>query len=98
MSQRILNMIDNARVLAGVPFVITSGSRCASHNKRIGGSPTSSHLEGVAIDIATDNSAYRLKIIEALIEVGFGRIGIAKNFVHVDTDVSKPQNIMWVYK
>lgn len=30
-------------------------------------------------------------------EAGFTRIGIGQNFIHVDTDPDKQQNIIWTY-
>ena len=43
--------LDTAREFAGVPFVISSATRCYQHNVNVGGSPTSSHLKGLAVDI-----------------------------------------------
>lgn len=34
------------------PMVITSGYRSVSHNNRVGGSATSNHLRGLAVDVA----------------------------------------------
>jgi hypothetical protein len=29
--------------------------------------------------------------------VGFNRIGISHNFIHVDMDMNKTQNLIWTY-
>lgn len=38
------------RDLLGKPMLITSGYRCYSLNRAVGGSPTSDHMSGLAID------------------------------------------------
>jgi uncharacterized protein YcbK (DUF882 family) len=98
MNDEVLKRIDTARLLAKVPFVITSGLRCRVHNKRVGGSPSSSHIDGLAVDIKADNSNHRHMILKGLLEAGFKRIGIAKNFIHADCDNTKPQQLTWLYK
>jgi len=97
MDDNFLLMLDRAREYAGIPFVISSGFRCEKHNREVGGSPTSSHLKGKAVDIVADNSRRRYIILKALMKVGFTRIGIGKNFIHVDNDESKVQGVIWLY-
>ena len=98
MSLDFLHALDEARHIAGVPFKITSGYRSPRHNQLIGGRPGSSHLKGVAVDIACDNSATRAQILNGLYAAGLGRrIGIGKTFIHVDMDIDKPSAI-WLYK
>ena len=89
--------IDYAREVSGVPFVINSGFRCKKHNKAVGGKFTSSHMLGVACDINAVDSRRRFRIVEGLLAAGFKRIGIGKDFVHVDDDIEKDQNVIWVY-
>lgn len=97
MDEEFLQMLDNARHIAGIPFKINSGFRTKSHNKKVGGVSNSSHLYGVAADIKCDTDAERWVIVNALIQAGFTRIGIAKTFIHVDTDEDKNSNRIWVY-
>jgi zinc D-Ala-D-Ala carboxypeptidase len=89
--------LDDARRDAGVPFKINSGFRCPHHNKVVGGSSGSSHLDGWAVDIAATHSTPRFKIVSSLIKVGFRRIGIAKTFIHTDDDPNKSEPVIWVY-
>ena len=96
MDNCFLDSLDKCRGEAAVPFLITSGYRTVKHNEEVGGSPTSSHLDGVAVDIACTDSAARLKIIKAALANGFRRIGVAKTFIHLDKDPEKP-DFMWVY-
>ena len=75
--------LNKARELAGIPFILNSAFRCTGHNKDVGGSCT--------------DSRSRWLIVQALIAVGFNRIGIAKSFIHVDDDMTKEPNLIWEY-
>lgn len=90
--------LEQAREIAGIPFVITSGLRSDEHNARVGGSPSSAHLTGNAVDIKCESSRHRMIMVDALIQAGFDRIGIGADFIHVDNDRSKPHNVMWLYE
>lgn len=102
MDAGFLYMLDNARHIADVPFEITSGFRIEADIERLEKegykvSKNSSHLKGVAADIACTDSITRYIIIDALLKAGFTRIGIAKTFIHVDSDLDKTQNCIWTY-
>lgn len=102
MDKEFLFMLDRARHMAGVPFKINSGYRTKAHHEKLAklGYPTaknSAHLSGYAADIHCADNKARFLIIEALIEVGFNRIGIAKTFIHVDNDPGKPEETVWLY-
>lgn len=96
MKKDFLTKLDKARAIADVPFKITSGYRSKETNKRVGGVSTSSHLKGLAADISCKDSSTRQKIVNALIQAGFTRIGIADTFIHCDTDKDK-QDAIWLY-
>lgn len=97
MDLDFLQKLDKARDIAGVSFKINSGYRSPSHNQKVGGKSTSSHLSGLAADISCRDDKTRSTIINALIKAGFNRIGIAKTFIHVDSDTKKSSNVIWVY-
>ena len=97
IKESTLAMLEAARAKAGIPFVITSGTRCENHNYREGGKKDSAHLTGYAVDIKTLDGVARYKVVKALLDVGFNRIGIAKSFIHADNDPMKPQNVIWEY-
>jgi hypothetical protein len=97
MNALVMYKLDRARAMANVPFVINSGYRCKTHNKNVGGSPTSSHVKGLAVDIATEFGEDRYLILKALFFYGFTRIGIAKGFIHADLDEDKTQGNVWLY-
>ena len=90
-------LLDQVRELAGVPLIISSGSRCEKHNKAEGGSPNSSHLRGLAVDVKVRDSQSRYRVLKALEELNIERIGIAKSFIHFDIDRAKPTKVVWVY-
>jgi zinc D-Ala-D-Ala carboxypeptidase len=101
MSDELITMLDDARDLAGVSFKITSGYRVEADIQRLKKagykvSAKSSHLKGLAADIACDNST-RFKILDSLLKVGFNRIGIANSFIHVDIDPDKTPFTIWTY-
>ena len=98
IDNRFLETLDFARVLAGYPFIINSGYRCDKHNKEVG-STSNNHTSGKAVDIGCETSNARFKIITNLLQAGFVRIGIAKNFIHVDKmdEQGLPKSI-WLYE
>ena len=97
MDKTFLLRLDEARERAGIPFVINSAYRTPEHNAKIGGKPNSSHLRGLAVDISVTNSRQRFIILNALLDVGFTRIGIADTFIHVDLDSEKSKEVIWTY-
>lgn len=97
MDAKLLMMLDRIRDIVGEPLIITSGYRSESWNAKVGGVEGSSHTKGLAVDISIRNSRMRFKLINALIEVGINRIGIADNFIHIDIDPDKHKNVIWTY-
>ena len=95
----LLTKLDLARDIAGIPFIINSGYRCDQYNTDVGGKPGSAHTKGMAVDIKADNSRKRFRIINGLLEAGFSRLGIDfdRGFIHVDSDDSKDQEVVWGY-
>lgn len=97
MKPELLAKLNIARHNAGIPFKINSGYRTPKHNKKVGGASQSSHLKGLAVDIACNYSTDRFIIVNALLDAGINRIGIAKTFIHCDVDCDKHENVIWVY-
>ena len=97
MNVDFLNKLAQARKIAAVGFKITSGYRSPAHNEKVGGVPNSSHTLGHAVDIYAPTSTQKYLIINSLLQAGFNRIGVAKNFIHVDDDPSKNEDVIWTY-
>lgn len=78
--------LQAVRWAVGKPFNITSAYRDPAHNKRIGGSPRSAHVLGLAVDISRDNlnKADCLVLIDFAIVCGIHGIGISPSFIHLD--------------
>jgi zinc D-Ala-D-Ala carboxypeptidase len=94
----LVELLDLARDMSGVPFRINSGYRCEDHNKAVGGSPNSLHKRGRAADIHVADNAHRYAILKALFAVEMPRVLIYKDFIHADiADDDKPSEIaLWM--
>ena len=97
MSEDLILILESIRNELGKPVIITSGYRTEAHNEKVGGKPNSSHLKGLAADIACKDSKYRFELIRELIEHGIDRIGVGDTFVHIDIDDSKSPDVIWTY-
>ena len=54
------------------PIIITSGYRSAEVNKAVGGSPTSNHLTGCAVDIRCEGFEQALRYANILLDISDG--------------------------
>ena len=95
MNPNFLQMLDEARDLAGVPFRINSGYRTKAHNAKVKGVSNSPHTKGFAADIHAPDGANKFKILKACIMIGFQRIGVYRTWIHVDLDNSLPTPTLW---
>ncbi|GAH53421.1 unnamed protein product [marine sediment metagenome] len=78
----------------------TSGFRCTKHNKKVGGSPTSSHPKGVAVDGIYSTPTELGFLIKAIVTVCIIknlplRIGIYNGRIHWDIDITKTNPCTW---
>ena len=96
LDTELVAKLDLARGEAGFPFIITSGFRTAADNSDCGGVHDSAHLRGHAVDLHCGDSSQRLAMIRALLAVGFVRLGIYDDHIHVDNDQTLPQNVCWM--
>jgi hypothetical protein len=83
-NQDFLQALNTARELFGKPMDATSMTRCAKHNRAIGGVPNSAHCDGRAADIACNDPGERIWMVKAFIAAGFDRIEVSPVHIHVD--------------
>lgn len=104
IDSNFLEKLETARMIAGIPFRITSGCRCVYHNSVVTRKLKSNSLHRTdtkpdgtkAVDIAATNDKQRGKIIRALLRSGIDQIGIntQDNFIHAEDD---PGLAIWIY-
>jgi lysozyme family protein len=81
--------MQRLRDLLGKPVHITSGYRCPTHNRAVGGATNSQHLYGNACDIVVDGlKAREVYDIADKMQV-FNGIGKYVSFTHVDSRKEK---------
>lgn len=86
MDRAFLARLDLALEQARVETLITSDYRP--------GDP-GAHGEGLAVDFSCDNSRVRFRLVKALLDAGFTRIGIYPTHIHVDCSKSRDQEVIW---
>lgn len=97
MDADFLNLLDELREMADIPLIITCAYRSKDYDLAKGRSGNSAHTKGKAVDIKYGSSAEAFKIIQSAISLGINRIGIGSNFIHIDSDDSLPQGVIWTY-
>jgi uncharacterized protein YcbK (DUF882 family) len=80
----LLNIIQAIRDHFSVKVTINSGNRCKTHNKTIGGAPSSWHIKSRAADVVVEGIAPRL-VAEAAAQYGASGIKTYSSWTHVDT-------------
>lgn len=86
--QDFLDFVQRVRDRISRPLFINSGLRCVAHNKAEGGVEFSAHTRALACDFKVSGSYERHELVKAgLAEDALG-IGVAKTFIHLDTDGS----------
>ncbi|WP_114964308.1 YcbK family protein [Alkalilacustris brevis] len=80
-----LDRLQALRDRLGKPLIVRSAYRSPAHNRNVGGTPASKHMEGTAFDIAMAN--HDPEVFEAAArEVGFLGFGFypRSGFMHID--------------
>lgn len=95
MKKDFLSKLDALREHCGFPFVITSGYRSPDHPLEAVKEIPGTHAQGIAADIKITSSAQRYSIIKGALEHGFTGLGVAGDFIHLDTRGSVP--VIWTY-
>lgn len=86
----LLTALTKLRKHLNTPVHITSGNRCVSHNKIIGGAPDSKHTKGIAADFKCRDFSPReiADILEEWFPDKYG-IGVYSTWVHLDVRSTK---------
>jgi len=95
MDPAFIHKLDDLRHACGFPFKITSGYRDPSHPVEAKKSSPGMHTTGKAADVAISLSSQRYVILQEALKAGFTGIGIADDFIHLDTRDSTP--VIWTY-
>ena len=93
ISIELVKVLEEIRNHFGQPCIVTSGCRCATHNKRVGGVQGSRHVVGKAADIYVKgvSSSTLLAYTKSLVNQGKLRYTYTNNsnmngVVHVDVN------------
>lgn len=92
LDMELVKILQNIRDNFNQPVTVTSGYRCPTHNKAVGGVSNSYHTKGQAADIVVKNVSPTevAKYAESIGVLGIGcYTGSDGNFVHIDTREKK---------
>lgn len=82
----LVKLEELRKAVGNKPLVITSGYRCPTHNRNVGGASRSQHIYGKAADISHHNIGRALLERHADRIFANGGVGLGgNNIVHVDT-------------
>lgn len=95
MQVEFIHKLDELREACGFPFHITSGYRSPNHSIEARKAKPGQHAQGIAADIKVVGGAQRRDLVKKAMVMGFGGIGVAKGFIHVDIRDTTP--VLWVY-
>jgi uncharacterized protein YcbK (DUF882 family) len=95
MVPEFIHKLDELREACGFPFYITSGYRSPSHSIEARKEKPGQHSKGIAADIQVSGGAQRRDLVKKAMILGFGGVGVAKGFIHVDIRDTTP--VLWVY-
>ena len=75
---------------------INSAFRTSEYEKSMGRTGDSTHCLGKAVDIHCTNNSHRHHIVSYALKNGITRIGIYKNFIHLDAATYKDKKAEFV--
>ena len=79
----------------GKSLTINSGKRCPAYNASVGGYVNSPHIFGKAADIKVEGMTI-LELAKLCVEIGFLRVGVYPNHVHVDVVRPYPSRFWYI--
>jgi hypothetical protein len=96
MQELAENIFEPLRKMYGKPIKINSFFRSAKLNKLVGGSPTSQHAKGQAIDITGGNKAENKKLFELAKTLDFDQLINEYDFswIHISYSTKNRKQIL----
>lgn len=88
INETLVEYLQKIREHFGKPITITSGYRCATHNRNVGGATGSRHSKGDAADIVV-SGVTPAEVAKYAESIGIKGIGLYSDFVHIDTRTTK---------
>lgn len=100
MKPEFMDKLQKLRTIYGKSMRITSGYRHPTHPVEARKTHSNGeHTQGMCCDVYCVDGASRFLLIKLALELGFTRIGIAKNFVHLGLGGrGLPNNVIWEYQ
>jgi len=95
MSPDFIHRLDHLRDCCAFPFVVYSGYRSPKHSLECTKVTPGTHAQGIAADIRCTEGINRRKLVRLALEQGFGGVGTAKSYVHIDDRKTIP--VLWTY-
>lgn len=97
MDEDFVCILNKLRSDFGDQMILSSAFRCLSHNENVGGSNTSQHLIGNAVDILWSGFDARRKydLLTLALDYGFSGLGVSNEFLHIDRRDGSGK--IWVY-
>ena len=99
ISLETVEKLDKICDAIGLPIRVVSGTRCERYNNRVSGKSRSAHVPknevSHAAHVSCPDSGFRFAFLTAALPV-FNRIGIGKDFIHVDDDPELPPKVVWM--
>lgn len=90
VDDQLIGWLQKIRDHFGRSVNVNSGYRCKTHNAspKVGGSPSSHHVKGMAADIRVEGVT-PAEVAKYAESIGIKRIGLYDNFVHIGSDTKK---------
>jgi hypothetical protein len=93
----LMALLDKARDVSGIPYIITSGLRTVAENNALANAVSdSAHLTGEAVDLSYSTTTRRLLILKGLYAVGIRRLGMGLTYIHADISKTLPQDVFFL--
>ena len=87
--------MQRVRNLLGCPVLVSSGYRSPELNRRIGGSPTSGHMKGLAVDFRAPSYGPPLRVAQRILEhaseIRFDQLIHEGSWIHISFHPTAPR-------